>query len=66
MKKAKHITNHGGKRSGAGRPLVSDKKNLIKIYVRKSKIEAIGSKEAVTSVCYLAIDQEVARQNESI
>lgn len=33
---------HGGERSGAGRPLIEDKKITLTIYPRKSEVDRAG------------------------
>ena len=47
MQEPKQESNHGGKRPGAGRKPIKDKKKQIHISLRESEIEKLGGKEVV-------------------
>jgi hypothetical protein len=47
MQKPKQESSHGGKRPGAGRKPIEDKKKQIHISLRESEIEKLGGKENV-------------------
>lgn len=48
--------NKGGKRKGAGRKPVKDKKQVVTLYVRKSKIRHNGGEETLKKKLYKTID----------
>jgi hypothetical protein len=47
MQEPKQESSHGGKRPGAGRKPIEDKKKQIHISLRESEIEKLGGKEVV-------------------
>jgi len=50
------MKNRGGKRTGAGRKPVSDKKIQITIYVLASRVEKLG-REQIRQVCEESINE---------
>ena len=50
----------GGKRNGAGRKPLTDKKQQVTIYVLTSKIEKLG-KDMIRQVCEKAINEAVLK-----
>ena len=46
---------HGGKREGAGRREIADKKITLIIYPRTSEVEAVGGKEKAREIALKAI-----------
>jgi len=46
----------GGKRKGAGRKPVKDKKQVVTLYIRKSKIKAQGGEETLKKNIYKTIN----------
>lgn len=46
---------HGGKREGAGRKEIADKKITLIIYPRTSEVEAVGGKEKAREIALKAI-----------
>lgn len=56
MKKKKK-DNRGGKRTGAGRPLIADPKVKIQFGVLSSHVKMIGGEKKVVALCQGAINQ---------
>ena len=50
------MTNKGGKRTGAGRKPVSDKKIQLTIYVLTSQVEKLG-RDKIRQVCEKSINE---------
>lgn len=55
---------HGGKRSGAGRKPVDDKKVMIGIYPAQSRIDKIGI-DKIKEICISAIEKEFKKLKSS-
>lgn len=52
----------GGKREGAGRPKVKDKKKTVMLYIRKSTIKFHGGEEKLKAFIHNAIEPKTTSE----
>lgn len=52
------MNQHGGKRNGAGRKPVDDPKIPLTIYIRKSRVKAVGGEDAARTLAIKAIERK--------
>ena len=57
IRKMDDANGRGGKRKGAGRKPVKDKKLPITTFIETSKIESVGGEEAVKELIYFTVDK---------
>ncbi len=60
------MNNHGGKRKGAGRHKKpdSDKKKLMRLYVKQSDIDLLGGYDILQENIYLIIEEMLTKKSD--
>lgn len=59
------IVKHGGKRIGAGRKPIADKKIELRVYIEQSKVNVLGKQYALFT-CLSAVNSEYEKKIKNI